>query len=84
MSEESKRKDVSNYVLLGSLVGSLIGTTVVLLTLAKSEGELKSEVKELQRELMQPIRVKFAEMVDHIGETFKKALTEASQKTSDK
>lgn len=79
MNDDKERRDISNYVLLGSFLGSLVGTTIVLLSLAESKEELKDEVKDLQRELLEPVKTKFSEMVDNLGETFRKALSEASQ-----
>ena len=78
--EEKQKKNIARYVLLGSFLGGLVGTTVVLLTLSESTEERKNQIKEIQRELLRPVSVKLSELVDQIGEAFKRALEDASSK----
>ncbi|UCG77935.1 MAG: hypothetical protein JSV21_10255 [Nitrospirota bacterium] len=80
MKDEKTEHNILNYVLLGSFLGGLVGTTVALMVLASDEEELKEEVKELQREFLEPVRDRFTALIDNFGEAFKQAMSDAYEK----
>ncbi len=41
--------------------------------------EKKKQIQEMQKELLKPVKVKFAELIEHLGDTLKKAIDEAAQ-----
>ncbi len=80
MSDERK---ISNYVLLGSFLGSLVGTTIVLLAMSGSKEEKKDRIKDLQRELLEPVKAKIGDFVDEIGQSFRNALHDVSSSSEE-
>ncbi len=81
MEEDKKNVNFTRYVLLGSFVGSLIGATAAMFAVPQSTEERKQALKELQRDLFKPVKMKFAELVEHIGDTLKRAIDEAASET---
>jgi hypothetical protein len=80
MEEIARRGSLTKYVFLGAFIGSVVGTIIVLYNFSDSEEEKKQGIKELQRELLKPISMKLSEVIDNIGEAFKKALEDTSHK----
>lgn len=74
------RGSIKRYVLLGSFLGGLVGTTVALLVFSKTSEERREIVREMQNDLFTPVKVKFAEVVEHLGNTLMEAVEEAGQK----
>jgi gas vesicle protein len=84
MSEIETGKNLSRYVLLGSFFGGLVGATIAMLVFPEPAEEKKKHIKELQQELLKPVKIKFAEVVEHVGDTFKKVIDEAVQQPETK
>ncbi|WP_420264928.1 hypothetical protein [Candidatus Magnetominusculus dajiuhuensis] len=75
---EGQGRDVKRYVLIGSFLGGLLGATAALLLYPQpSENRLKT-ITDIQRDLFRPVRNKFREMVEHIGDSLIKAIDDAA------
>ncbi len=79
MSDINSNKNISRYILIGSFLGGLIGTTVAILAYPKSSDEKKKQIEELQKDFLKPVKIKFAEIVDHIGDVLKNSIDEIVQ-----
>lgn len=80
--KEETYKKMSRNVLLGSFLGGLVGATIALIVLPQSAEEKKRNIAELQKDLVKPVKVKFFELVEHIGDTLKKAIDESAKASS--
>lgn len=77
-NETGKGKSLANYVFLGAFLGGLVGTTIVLFTLAESSDEKKEQIRELRQELLSPVSARITEIINNIGDSFRKALNDIS------
>ncbi len=84
MSDTENSKNISRYVLLGSFLGSLVGATIAIISLPQSREEKKKYILDLQHDLLKPVKVKFIEIIEQVGDSLKKAIEEASESKDDK
>ncbi len=80
MPEGGEEKKISRYILLGSFFGSLVGATIAIVAFPESKEEKKKQLKELQRDLLKPVQLKLAELIENLGDTLKSSIEEASKK----
>lgn len=80
MASDESYRNLKRYVLLGSFLGGLIGATAALLLTPQSAEERKQKLMEMQGELFKPVKIKFAELVEYVGDSLIKALEEAAKK----
>ncbi|MBF0473676.1 MAG: hypothetical protein HQK93_08090 [Nitrospirae bacterium] len=78
IQEEAYRR-MSRNVLLGSFLGGLVGATIALIVLTQSPEEKRRNIAELQKDLVKPVKAKFFELVEHVGDTLKKAIDESAK-----
>ncbi|MBF0464863.1 MAG: YtxH domain-containing protein [Nitrospirae bacterium] len=71
--------NVKRYVFLGSFLGGLIGATAALLLVPQSPEDRKKTLTDIQRDLFNPIKNKFNELVEHVGDTLIKAIDDAAK-----
>lgn len=71
---------LKRYVLLGSFMGALVGTTASLLIFSRTSEERREIVIQMQQDLFAPVRAKFAEVVDHVGNALMETVEEAGRK----
>ncbi len=80
MAGEEGSKKLKRYVMLGSFLGGLVGATVAVLVFPQSSEERRRTISDIQKELFKPVKVKFKELVDHLGDSLIMAVDEAAQK----
>ncbi|MCI4626121.1 MAG: YtxH domain-containing protein [Candidatus Magnetoovum sp. WYHC-5] len=80
MATDDNGRKMKRYVLLGSFIGGLVGATLALFIMPQTMEERKRKINEIQRELFSPVKSKFLEIVEHLGESLIRALDEAAQK----
>lgn len=81
-TQEEAYRRMSRNVLLGSFLGGLVGATIALIALPQSPEEKRRNIAELQRDLVKPVKAKFFELVEHVGDTLKKAIDESAKASS--
>jgi gas vesicle protein len=79
---EGQGKDIKRYVLIGSFLGGLVGATAALLLYPQSPDNRLKTITDIQHDLFRPVRNKFREMVEHIGDSLIKAIDEAAASAS--
>ncbi|MCG6550706.1 MAG: YtxH domain-containing protein [Candidatus Magnetominusculus sp. LBB02] len=79
---EGQGRDVKRYVLIGSFLGGLVGATAALLLAPQSPENRLKTITEIQRDLFRPVKNKFREMVEHIGDSLIKAIDDAAATAS--
>lgn len=80
MTEQENNNKMKRYVLLGAFIGGLVGATLALFLMPQTMDERMKRLREIQGELLSPIRSKFIEIVNHVGDSLIDALDEASKK----
>ncbi|MBF0515747.1 MAG: hypothetical protein HQK97_01345 [Nitrospirae bacterium] len=75
---EGQSKDVKRYILIGSFLGGLVGATAALLLYPQSSDNRLKTITDIQHDLFRPVKSKFREMVEHIGDTLIKAIDDAA------
>ncbi|MBF0317335.1 MAG: hypothetical protein HQL04_04100 [Nitrospirae bacterium] len=80
--EEEGIKKLKRYVMLGSFLGGLIGATIAVLVLPQSPEDRKKTIHDIQKDLYKPVKVKFNELVEHVGNSLIKAVDEAAKKVA--
>lgn len=81
---EGQGKDMKRYVLIGSFLGGLIGSTIALLLYPQSADNRLKTITGIQHDLFRPVRNKFHEMVEHIGDSLIKAIDDAATASANK
>jgi hypothetical protein len=71
---------LKRYILLGSFMGALVGTTASLLIFSRTSEERREIVKQMQDDLFAPVKAKFAEVVDNVGNALMETVEEAGRK----
>jgi gas vesicle protein len=79
MGSHKTGHDVKRYVFLGSFLGGLIGATAALLLVPQSPEDRKKTLTDIQRDLFTPVKNKFQEMVEHVGDSLIKAIDDAAK-----
>ncbi|MBF0319825.1 MAG: hypothetical protein HQL01_08495 [Nitrospirae bacterium] len=79
---EGQTKDIKRYVLIGSFLGGLVGATAALLLYPQSHEDRLKTISDIQHDLFRPVRNKFREMVEHIGNSLISAIDEAAASAS--
>ncbi|MEO5359549.1 MAG: hypothetical protein H7843_03765 [Nitrospirota bacterium] len=75
---EGQSRDVKRYILIGSFLGGLVGATAALLLYPQSSDNRLKTLADIQHDLFRPVKAKFREMVEHIGDTLIKAIDDAA------
>jgi gas vesicle protein len=79
---EGQTKDIKRYVLIGSFLGGLVGATAALLLYPQAHEDRLKTISDIQQDLFRPVRNKFREMVEHIGNSLISAIDEAAASAS--
>ncbi|MBF0337891.1 MAG: YtxH domain-containing protein [Nitrospirae bacterium] len=82
VGEEEGIKKLKRYVMLGSFLGGLVGATVAVLVMPQSPEERRRTIADIQQDLYKPVKVKFNELVEHVGNSLIKAVDEAAKKVA--
>ncbi|MBF0536828.1 MAG: YtxH domain-containing protein [Nitrospirae bacterium] len=82
VGEEEGIRKLKRYVMLGSFLGGLIGATIAVLVFPQSSEERKRTICDIQQDLYRPVKVKFNELVEHVGNSLINALDEAAKKVA--
>ncbi|KJR42297.1 hypothetical protein MCHI_001805 [Candidatus Magnetoovum chiemensis] len=80
---EDLGKKFKRNILIGSFLGGLVGVTIAMILFPQSKEERKKKISQMQGELVKPIKTKFNELIEHIGDSLIKAIDEASKKAAE-